>query len=741
MSSQNFRYNTRSNNRTHHGAKNEPTNAVAKKAAREQAIINRIVQQFTSRSRVDIDKWRKAITEAENDRYPKRTLWGDLIKDLDLDAHWSSQILIRRLSVMCKRFKVVDKTSRKELPEKTKQFQAPWFYYLMRTALDAKFFGTQTMEIEDLLQGNKKKDALYKVPIKHIIPESKEILLKSTDNKGYYYGDDPYVLEFQEDVFMGLLSKAAPHIIWKRNAMQSWAEFCEKFGIPMRYVTTNKKDQATLDKLEKMLDQLGSAARAIFPEGTLIDFKEANTQDAYEVFDKMIDRTNSEISKLINAVTMISDSGSSLSQSKVHMEINEKIVHSDCNEFQGLINWNVAPQLKLLGWDFDPEKEEWIWDDTEILSLGALWNIVQGTLKFFEVDEKWIVEKFGIPITGKRTTPLPDNTTSGNIPSNMADFEKMLSEAFSKIMQNANVTFSEAQPTPAKSVEPCFDMAEYSAAIGKHKDVIVDPLMASTVNSLFIKAAEAFFKEPSNKPSTLSDGEWNDLYQYVSEKFFNAVQQGYGIDLSDPDLSSDDEAVLTKLRENVYTFSAFKNFQLLKSLNEILKGEEGKVREWADFKAKALELSNDYNVNWLQTEYNAAIASAQFQARYNEFLAEANDYDVMLQTVGDKRVRDSHQLLDGLVAEVTDEIVLRLATPIDFGCRCEWIQITKGSRRITDPATVKIPERSKGLSNKMGEVFNDEHPYWKGVNNADTTTLRNLVNKTIQKEDDKNANE
>jgi hypothetical protein len=164
MSSQNFRYNTRSNNRTHHGAKNEPTNAVAKKAAREQAIINRIVQQFTSRSRVDIDKWRKAITEAENDRYPKRTLWGDLIKDLDLDAHWSSQILIRRLSVMCKRFKVVDKTSRKELPEKTKQFQAPWFYYLMSTALDSKFFGTQTMEIVDLLQGNKKKDAIYKVP-------------------------------------------------------------------------------------------------------------------------------------------------------------------------------------------------------------------------------------------------------------------------------------------------------------------------------------------------------------------------------------------------------------------------------------------------------------------------------------------------------------------------------------------------------------------------------------------------
>ncbi len=123
-----------------------PRNAADAKAAkltkRDQAVINKIVQQFTSRSRVDIDKWRAAIAEAENDRYPKRSKWADLVKDLDLDAHWSSQVLIRKLSVMRKKFLVRDKNTRKDIPEKTQLFQSPWFYYMMSTALDRNYFGT-----------------------------------------------------------------------------------------------------------------------------------------------------------------------------------------------------------------------------------------------------------------------------------------------------------------------------------------------------------------------------------------------------------------------------------------------------------------------------------------------------------------------------------------------------------------------------------------------------------------------
>jgi SPP1 gp7 family putative phage head morphogenesis protein len=736
MRSQKFHTTPRKNIARSHGPKNASQQKGGKATVREQALISKIIQQFTSRSRVDIDKWRKAIAEAENDRYPKRDLWGQLIKDLDLDAHWSSQVLVRKLSVMRKPFKIVDKNSRKEIPEKTKMFQAPWFYYLMNTALDAKFFGTQVIEIEDLITGNQKQDAVYKIPVRHIVPEKKTVLFKSSSNSGYYYGEDPYVIEFCEGDFMGLLCKAAPHIIWKRNALQSWAEFCEKFGIPMRFATTNKKDQGTLDKLEKMLDQLGSAARAIFPEGTVIDFKEANTRDAFEVFDKMIERANSEISKLVNAVTMISDNGSSLSQSKVHQDINAKIIDSDAADFAGVMNWTVGPQLAALGYGFNPATQEWIWDDTEAMSLGSLWNITQGVLKFFEVDETWLTEKFGIPITGKRATPIQESgSTSGNIPNNVFNgdpIEVWLRNELVKMIREATVNFNVDHLNPATAGP--FDHAGYSNVLGSSPKRWSAPRMAM-LDNLFLKAAKWFFEKQSNKPSALQQEEWNDLYTHVSKTMYGGIEEGFGKSLDTPDLETADEALLKKMRENMYVFSAFKNYQLLQSLNANLIGEDGKVREWSDFKQLALQQKEDYLVSWLQTEYNTAVGRAQFQARYAEWIAEAGDYDLEFQTVGDERVRDTHDALNGIVAKATDDIVLRLATPIDWNCRCEWVQIPAGSRTITDTSTITIPERSKGLSSKAGEVFNAAHPYYQGISIDDKKAIKKIADDELKKLD------
>ena len=59
----------------------------------------------------------------------------------------------------------------------------------------------------------------------------------------------------------------------------------------------------------------------LFPEGTEIEIKETTRGDAFNVYDKRIDRANSEISKGVLNQTMTIDSGSSLSQSEVHLEV------------------------------------------------------------------------------------------------------------------------------------------------------------------------------------------------------------------------------------------------------------------------------------------------------------------------------------------------------------------------------------------------------------------------------------
>jgi SPP1 gp7 family putative phage head morphogenesis protein len=706
---------------------------------RDKAIISRIVYQFTARSRADIKKWRDAIAQAEQDRSPRRTKWADMVRDLDLDAHWTSQTLITRVSLMRKRYYIRDKKSKQENPEKTAMVQAPWFYKILNIWMDADLFGTQVAEIQDLVFGNMTESAVFVFPQVNIAPEEKLILLKSTDTFGVSYADEPYVIEFKESGLLGLLYKAAPHIIWKRNAQQSWAEFCEKFGIPMRYATTNKKDKTTLDRLEKMLDELGSAARAIFPEGTTIDFKEANTQDAWEVFDKMIERCNSEISKLVNAVTMISDNGSSLSQSKVHQEINQKIIDYHAARFQADVQWKIMPALQNLGFQIDPTKDEWVWDETEVLSMGALWNIVQGILKFYDVDEKWVVEKFKVPITGKRAVPIQDNTNGGNIPNNNL-FETALSrvpahikKAVDEEIEKINASFNSAQPEPAP-VEPRFDHAGYTKALSAHKSAVsaLQPDVQNSIGSLFLKAAEAFFNSPSNKPSTLSDGEWNDLYKFVSQKMWGAVEKSYGKDLSDPDLESIDKDMLESLQKNMYVFSATKNFNLMLALNAELKDEDGKLREWTDFKTRAMVLNDQYNVNWLQTEYNTAVASAQGAAKWQTFWAERDQYDLKYQTVGDDRVRESHQSLDGVVRPVDDDFWDTHYPPLAFNCRCEVIQVSGETK--TDKSKIISPDIPKMFRNnvgKTGQVFTKDHPYWKGLTTTEKNALDKLADKTI----------
>lgn len=728
--------------------KHGPRNAASGKgkiSRRDLAIINRIVKEFKSRSRVDIDKWRSAIKEAEDDRYPKRVKWGEISKDLDLDNHWSSQVLIRNLAVLCREFRIVDKPTGKENEEKTKLFKAPWFYRYLFLSLSAKFFGTRVVEIQDLLFGNYTKDAIFLIPTENVIPDKKQILFRASSMTGYDYSEDDYIIQIDEDTFMGLLCKAAPQIIWKKNAQQSWAEFSEKFGIPMRYATTNKRDQQTLDRIEKMLDSLGSAARAIFPEGTTVDFKEADTQDAFEVFDKKIERCNSEISKLVNGVTMMSDNGSSLSQSQVHFNVNQFIIKADSKDLYNDVNWNLFPHLNRIGFPIDPLKEEFQWDDTETLGKKDQWAIVSGLLKFYDVDDEWISEQFGVPITGKKTTPVPDSPMPPGIQNKVSEMLEMLSELKDKnqldgkladLLTELSANFKQGQSQPASVGQ--FDAAGYDEFLSAHGPVnaALPELEMATINSLFLKAAKLFFDDQNNKPSALSKKEWSDLYSYIAEKMYSGAEGGYGQTLGDPDLDTPDERLLKQLRENMYVFSAFKNYQLLQTLNGHLLNEDGKVREWNDFKALAMEANDQYNINWLRTEYDTAIASAQFQAQYQQWQEEAEQFDLMFQTVGDDRVRESHADLDGLVAEATAQIVRTLATPLAWKCRCEWVQIPRGSQARTDLTKVAVPERPKGLSNKPGEVFTQAHPYYEGINASDKKALKKYASDEIKKLED-----
>jgi phage gp29-like protein len=210
-----------------------------------------------------------------------------------------------------------------------------------------------------------------------------------------------WVIEAGDPFDLGLLLKLSPSAISKKNMLAYWDTFGEVFGMPVRVATTTSRDDKELTKIENMLMNMGAAPYGLFPEGTTVEFKETSRGDAFNVYDKRIDRANSEISKCILNQTMTIDNGSSYSQSEVHLEVFQNIVESDADFLRDIINNKLFPFLTVHGFPFGGYV--FGWDDTPNYTPEDMRTIEQMLLTAgYEIEPNYFIEKYNIPITGRR---------------------------------------------------------------------------------------------------------------------------------------------------------------------------------------------------------------------------------------------------------------------------------------------------------------------------------------------------
>jgi SPP1 gp7 family putative phage head morphogenesis protein len=257
-----------------------------------------------------------------------------------------------------------------------------------------------------------------------------------------------------------------------------------------------------------------------------------------------------------------------------------------------------------------------------------------------------------------------------------------------------------------------------------------------------LKLFEAFIKKRHGDPDAtirdvLRSHEWRDLFRHVSKSLITGVERGYGKSLIDLELDTPDYLMVSQLRENIYFFSAFKNYQFMLEINTMLVDDEGKLREFPAFKREVLKVNDQYNAKWLQTEYNAAVGSAQMAANWQTFQEDKDDYYLEYVTSGDDRVRDAHRVLDGIVLEVDDAFWDTYYPPSDWGCRCDVKQVLRSGAKKTDLSKKDLPDVKPGFKSnagKTGEIFSQDHPYFQHVPAAD----KKLVNQEAKKETKRN---
>ncbi|NCC88312.1 MAG: hypothetical protein EOM05_10710, partial [Clostridia bacterium] len=217
-----------------------------------------------------------------------------------------------------------------------------------------------------------------------------------------------------------------------------------------------------------------------------------------------------------------------------------------------------------------------------------------------------------------------------------------------------------------------------------------------------------------------------ELAEAISDELLKAVDLGlkYG---------QPDEAMIWMFQNSVFSFSGAKSIQELKELSAALIKDK-KLVSLAEFKRIAVKLNTEYNINFLKTEYNSAIAAAQTGTRWWEFREneEIMPY-LQYQTAGDGRVRDSHQQLNGVVKHIRDRFWTKYYPPNGWGCRCEAIQLANSDiKESKETPEIKIPSMFKTNLAHTGIIFPDDSPYYRGINEKDILWLRPSFKKALE---------
>lgn len=679
-------------------------------------LMMQIARDFKDTSRKDIKKWRNAIDIARDPENPRRTELQDLYDDLITDGHLFSQMQLRLDSVRNTPFQIINRATGKVDDEKTRLFIKPWFFNFIKAAHDSIFKGHTLIEFQEF-SGDHIKFSV--IPRRNIIPDFKQIQPDLSRETKISY-DDPYfdswLIEIGEVNDLGLLNIIVPNLIWKRNIMQSWAEFQEKFGLPLVTATTNERDSKKQDAMLDMLISLGEQAVGVFPEGTTIDFKESNRADAYKVFDFGIERQNGEVSKAVIGGTMISDDGSSRSQSEVHADnLNKKIAVSDRRMISFLVNHSLMPILQSHGYSINPDQDEFVFKVTQDIDLKQYWEITQGMIQEgYEIEQDWISKTFDIPIIGKTEKPQP---------------------SFNAAFRGAKGSANEADSLEGYTYPAGVKLPEYSEKCEICGGYKTPDFSAALSSSEIDKLTDEMIRKIWEAADTV--GTKSKLIAREGVQFLKGLRSGWAKRLNDVTWDSPDLLTLSYMEYNSFLFSSGKTEARLASISKLMIDKDKlQIRDFNDFKNRAQETVKNFNGSWLKTEYNLAVATAQNAAAYSRALQEAGIIDKFVYiTAGDNNVREGHALLNGKVFSLKDKAALKVWPPNGYGCRCEAQQypsdtdeVTKGSEA---EATLGEAWKNSNFSvnrAELGQVFTKDQQYvkQKGVPDLKTMTFDRL---------------
>lgn len=209
------------------------------------------------------------------------------------------------------------------------------------------------------------------------------------------------------------------------------------------------------------------------------------------------------------------------------------------------------------------------------------------------------------------------------------------------------------------------------------------------------------------KPEEFDD----DLINFTAKPLLNAIKEGRGEGIADDVNLVRFWTNDLKLQRNAFEFATAKTYQQLKDLEDMKQG----FKSLEEFRSAVLtrNINELYNQTYLQVEVNHMLASSQMSTKWLDIEAgkEAAP-NLRYETVGDDRVRESHQSLDGIIRPINDVFWETYYPPNGYNCRCD-VTPTDSSANKKRPDKNVVKDLFKNNVGLSGEAFNGKHPYFK----------------------------
>lgn len=222
----------------------------------------------------------------------------------------------------------------------------------------------------------------------------------------------------------GLARPTAWFYLFKNFGIRSWVEFSEGYGKPLRlgkyHQGATEPEKATLLRAVR---SLLSDAGGIIPDTMKIDLVEAKLSGNLDLYERMADWFDRQVSKAVLGQTGTTDVGQHVGTANAHERVRQDIEEADARQLAASLNrdlvrpivdLNMGPRARY------PRIRVFRADAEDVTTLVK--NLSTLVPLGLRVEQSWIADKMGIPdaADGARLLAAPQPAAPGPDPEALA---------------------------------------------------------------------------------------------------------------------------------------------------------------------------------------------------------------------------------------------------------------------------------------------------------------------------------